>query len=75
MESTSLPLDLESHRQQERSFPAAVSMAGPSSPFVSPLDRSSPTPSPRRHNENSQSLNPTPLLSHVDPCFSAPPFQ
>ncbi|KAG2597271.1 hypothetical protein PVAP13_5KG196507 [Panicum virgatum] len=32
MESSSPPLGLGSHRVQERSFPGAVSMTGPSSP-------------------------------------------
>ena len=62
------PLVLGSHRQQERSFPAAVSMAaGPSSPLVLPSDQVAPSPSPRRHKENSESLDPTPLPSHGDP--------
>ncbi|KAG2567687.1 hypothetical protein PVAP13_7NG340800 [Panicum virgatum] len=62
------PLGLGSHRQQERSFPAAVLMAtGPPSPLVLPSDQAAPSPSPRRHKENSESLDPTPLPSHGDP--------
>ncbi|KAG2606416.1 hypothetical protein PVAP13_4NG173500 [Panicum virgatum] len=62
------PLVLGSHRQQERSFPAAALMAaGPPSPLVLPSDQAAPSPSPRRHKENSESLDPTPFPSHGDP--------